>query len=380
MNIASIKLSVISMPLKQPFHTHLGKVTEREAIIVEAVDRDGRSGLGEGVAFSSPWYTEETVATSWHMIKDFLIPLLKRNPVSHPHDVFGLFKGIRRNHMAKSAIELALWDLYAKQKQVALARLLHSENGIAKPGNLADKGRIPSGVVVASKDEKEALEQTAKFLEEGYRRIKVKISPANDYSLLSAIRHAYPALPILADANSAYSLEDAEKLRALDELNLLMIEQPLAHDDFIEHAKLQKLISTPICLDESINSYSDAVMAVELGSCQVIAVKAGKVGGLGEAMRIHNFCVEKGIPVWCGGMIEFGVSRAHNVALASLPGFTIAGDISASSRFWEEDIIEPEITVEDGWVSIPEGPGIGFSINRKRLEQVTVREEVYRLL
>ena len=350
MNIASIKLSVISMPLKQPFHTHLGTVTEREAIILEAVDRDGRSGFGEGVAFSSPWYTEETVATSWHMINDFLIPLLKRNPVTHPRDVNGLFKGIRRNHMAKSAIELALWDLYAKQKPVALAQLLHSENGIAKT---IGRGGIPSGVVVASKDVSEALEQTSKFIEEGYKRIKVKISPANDYSLLSAIRRAYPALPIMADANSAYSLEDAGKLRALDELDLLMIEQPLAHDDYIEHAKLQKLISTPICLDESINSYSDAVMAIELGSCKVIAIKAGKVGGLWEAMRIHNFCLEKGIPVWCGGMSEFGISRAHNVALASLPCFTVAGDISASSRFWEEDIIDPEITVEDGWVSIP---------------------------
>lgn len=378
MNIASIKLSIISMPLKQPFHTHLGTVTEREAIIVEAIDRDGRSGFGEGVAFSSPWYTEETVATSWHVITEFLIPLLKRNPVTHPRDVSGLFKVIRRNHMAKSAIELALWDLYAKQKQVPLAQLLHTE--ISQPENFPAIGRIPSGVVVASKDEKEALEQTAKFVEEGYQRIKVKISPANDYSLLSAIRGAYPTLPIMADANSAYSLKDAEKLRALDELELLMIEQPLAHDDFIEHAKLQKLISTPICLDESINSYSDAVMAIEMGSCGVIAVKAGKVGGLGESIRTLDFCMEKGIPVWCGGMIEFGVSRAHNVALASLPGFTIAGDISASSRFWEEDIIEPEITVDDGWVRIPEGPGIGFSINRKRLEQVTVREEVYRFL
>ncbi|RHW30745.1 o-succinylbenzoate synthase [Neobacillus notoginsengisoli] len=395
MNISAIKLSIISMPLKQPFHTHLGTVKEREAIIVEAIDREGLSGFGEGVAFSSPWYTEETVATSWHVLTEFLLPLLKRNPVSHPREVFGLFSGIRRNHMAKSAIELALWDLYAKQKQVPLARLLGAEMGSApfgtegkSPGAERDLAgmveklprvdRIPSGVVVASKDEAEALEQTAKYVEEGYQRVKVKISPANDYKLLSAIRGAFSNLPIMADANSAYSLDDAERLKVLDELNLLMIEQPLAHNDFIEHAKLQKQISTPLCLDESINSYSDAVMAIAFGSCRVIAVKAGKVGGLGEAVRIHDFCKAEGIPVWCGGMIEFGISRAHNIALASLPGFTIPGDLSSSSRFWEEDIIEPEITVEDGWISIPRAPGIGFSINRKRLEQVTLREEVYR--
>ncbi|WP_059171489.1 o-succinylbenzoate synthase [Bacillus sp. FJAT-27445] len=367
MNLSSIHASIISMPLKQPFHTHLGTVEERESIIVEAVDEDGNRGFGEGVAFSSPWYTEETVGTCWHVMTEFLIPLLKRNPVSHPKDASLLFGGIRRNHMAKSAIELALWDLYAKQKQVSLARLIGGE---------AD--RIPSGVVVASKDEGQALEQTAMYVEEGYQRIKVKISPANDYRLLSRIRKAFPDLPIMADANSAYTLNDADKLKALDELGLLMIEQPLAHNDFLEHAKLQTKLTTAICLDESINSFTDAVMAVELGSCRIVSIKAGKVGGLQEAIRIHNFCKDRGIPVWCGGMIEFGVSRAHNIALASLPGFTIPGDISSSSRFWEEDIIAPGVLVENGWITVPKSPGIGFEVNRSRLEQISTKRKAFR--
>lgn len=367
MNLSHINIRIISMPLKHPFHTHLGTVRVRESIIIEAVDLDGRTGFGEGVAFSSPWYTEETVATSWHVLTEFLIPLLKKNPASHPNGVFHLFRGIRRNHMAKSAVELALWDLYAKQKSFPLARLIGGE-----------AERIPSGVVVAAKDEREALEQTARYVEDGYQRIKIKINPANDYQLLSRIRASFPDLPIMADANSAYTLSDSDKLKALDELGLLMIEQPLAHNDFLEHAKLQSKLETAICLDESINSFEDAVLAAELGSCRIISIKAGKVGGLSEAIRIHDFCENKGIPVWCGGMIEFGVSRAHNIALATLPGFTIPGDISSSSRFWEEDIITPEVIVENGWISVPANPGIGYEVNQQRLEQVTVKKETFR--
>ncbi|OCA91468.1 o-succinylbenzoate synthase [Bacillus sp. FJAT-27225] len=366
MNLHSIKISILSMPLKQPFHTHLETVRTREGILVEVVDQNGLEGYGEGVAFSSPWYTEETVASCWDVMTSYLIPIIKRNTITHPEEVFRLFSPVRRNHMAKSAIEMALWDLFSKQAKKQLSRLLGG-----------DKKKIPAGVVVAAKNQAEAIEQTARFVEEGYQRIKVKISPGNDYSLLSALRREYPELAIMADANSAYTLADAEKLKALDELGLLLIEQPLAHDDFLEHAKLQKLISTPICLDESINSYSDAKMALELGSCKVLTIKAGKVGGIGEAIRIHSLCEEKDIPLWCGGMIEFGVSRAHNIALASLPGFIIPGDISASSRFWEEDIIEPEITVQDGWVSVPEGEGIGFRLNRRRINEITLKAETF---
>ncbi|WP_053367477.1 o-succinylbenzoate synthase [Bacillus sp. FJAT-27245] len=367
MNLSAIVIRIISMPLKQPFHTHLGTVRERESIIVEAMDNDGNAGFGEGVAFSSPWYTEETVGTSWHVATEFLIPLLKKAQVSHPNDVTRLFRSVRRNHMAKSAIELALWDLYAKQRHVSLSKLLGGE-----------AERLPAGVVVAAGNETEALEQTAKYVEEGYQRIKIKINPANDYQLLSGIRASFPDLPIMADANSAYTLDDADRLKALDELGLLMIEQPLAHNDFLEHAKLQSLLSTAICLDESINSFEDAVLAAELGSCRVISIKAGKVGGLHEAVRIHDFCRERGIPVWCGGMIEFGISRAHNIALTSLPGYTIPGDISSSSRFWDEDIITPEVRVENGWISVPKSPGIGYEVNRSRLGRVTIKKEAFR--
>ncbi|WP_462411230.1 o-succinylbenzoate synthase [Neobacillus sp. Marseille-QA0830] len=366
MKISSIDLFVIKMPLKQPFVTHLGEVTGREGLIVRVLDRDGSAGYGEGVAFSSPWYTEETVATSMHMLGDFLIPLLQKQPIGHPEQVTKLFHSVRRNNMAKAAIETALWDLFAKQHSESLAQTI---------GGTAE--RIPSGVVVATDSMKKAREQIEQYLADGYKRIKVKINPVMDYTFLSEIRRLYPELPIMADANSAYTLKDIDRLKALDELNLLMIEQPLAYDDLIEHAMLQKQIKTPICLDESIVSFEDARKAIEYGSCKIINIKVGRVGGINEAKRIHDYCYEKGIPVWCGGMIEFGISRAHNIALASMPGFTIPGDISASNRFWDEDIISPEVTVENGMIAVPTTPGIGYEINSKRLEQTLIHKKTF---
>jgi o-succinylbenzoate synthase len=365
MKIKSVKLSVVKMPLKQAFTTHLGSVTEREAIIVEAEDQNGILGLGEGVAFSSPWYTEETVHTSWHVLKDFLLPLLKEKGISHPDEAFGLFHSIRRNHMAKAAIETALWDLQAKQQGIPLARLI---------GGTMES--IPSGVVVGNPGLTEAIKQIEGYLDLGYERVKVKISPENDIHYIREIRRRFPDLALMADANSAYSLGDADRLKELDEYGLLMIEQPLDFDDIVDHAKLQSQISTPICLDESIVTFDDARKAVELGSCKVINIKIGRVGGIGEAKRIHDFCVSKGIPVWAGGMIEFGISRAHNIALASKPGFTIPGDISGSDRYWEEDIIQPEIKVLNGSIKVPDRPGIGYDLNRKRLSEVTIFEEI----
>ncbi|MEH7442598.1 o-succinylbenzoate synthase [Bacillus sp. JJ1122] len=364
MNIKSIKLSLIKMPLKQPFTTHLGTVTEREAIIVEVEGKDGVSGFGEGVAFSSPWYTEETVQTSWHVLKDFIIPLLKEKGIVHPDEALAMFSSIRRNQMAKAAIETALWDMQAKREGKPLSKLL---------GGTVDT--IPSGVVVGNPNLPAAISQIESYLEKGYTRVKVKISPENDIQFIAGIRKKFPDLLLLADANSAYTLEDAERLKALDEYGLLMIEQPLDYDDIVDHAKLQSQISTPICLDESILTFNDARKAVELGSCKVINIKIGRVGGLGEAKRIHDFCADKGIPVWAGGMIEFGISRAHNLALASMPGFTIPGDISGSDRYWEKDIIDPEIKVQGGSITLPDRPGIGFELNRKRLKEVTIFEE-----
>lgn len=368
MKLASIQLYVIKMPLKSPFLTHLGTVAEREGIIVEVKDADGVSGYGEGVAFSTPWYTEETVQTSLHMLADILIPLLKKHPIDHPSEAAELFKSIRRNQMAKAGIETALWDLYAKREKQPLAKLLGGS-----------QTRVPSGVVVATDSTAKALAQIEHYLQEGYQRFKVKIHPGQDVEFLADIRRHYPDLPIMADANSAYTLADVDRLKALDEYNLLMIEQPLAHDDLIEHAQLQQKIRTPICLDESIVTFDDARKAVEYGSCRVINIKIGRVGGLTEAKRIHDYCFEKGVPVWCGGMIEFGVSRAHNLALASLPGFTIPGDLSSSSRFWDEDIILPEVMVQNGWVAVPEGPGIGFELNIKRLNETMVAKKEFLL-
>jgi O-succinylbenzoate synthase len=365
-DILSIQIYVIKMPLKSPFLTHLGAVTDREGIIVEIVDNNGLSGFGEGVAFSSPWYTEETVETSLHMITSFLIPLLKNNQIQHPNEVSDLFRSVRRNHMAKAALETAIWDLYAKREGQPLSKLIG-----------ATSKRIPSGVVVATDSIKKALEQIEGYLKDGYQRFKIKINPELDLTFLREIRRHFPKIALMADANSAYSLKDINRIKALDEFNLLMIEQPLAHDDIIDHAILQKEIQTPICLDESIVTFEDARKAVEMGSCKVINIKVGRVGGLTEAIRIHDYCYERHIPVWCGGMIEFGVSRAHNIALASLPGFTIPGDISASSRFWEQDIIQPEVTVQDGWVEVPQEPGIGFHINKKRLREILLTEKSF---
>ncbi|XJZ26588.1 o-succinylbenzoate synthase [Bacillota bacterium Lsc_1132] len=366
MKIASVQLYVIKMPLKSPFLTHLGTVSEREGIIVEVRDVDGAVGYGEGVAFSTPWYTEETVQTSLHMLFDVLIPLLKKQPIAHPSDAAERFKPIRRNQMAKAAIETALWDLYAKKEQKSLSKLLGGS-----------RSSIPSGVVVATDSASKALAQIENYLQQGYQRVKIKIHPGQDIDFLKEIRRHYPDLPIIADANSAYTLSEKDRLKALDEFDLLMIEQPLAHDDLIEHAELQRHMKTPICLDESIVSFEDARKAIEYGSCKVINIKIGRVGGLTEAKRIHDYCYDRNIPVWCGGMIEFGISRAHNIALAALPGFTIPGDISASNRFWDEDIILPEVMVKNGLAEVPEGPGIGFELNEKRLKEVMLSKKEF---
>jgi len=366
MKIAKIKLSVIGMTLKTSFSTHLGTVRDRQGIIIEVFDEDGVSGFGEVVAFSSPWYTEETVQTSLHMLKEFFIPLLFAEGIQHPSEATLLFSRLKRNFMAKAGLEMAIWDLYAMRSGQSLSKLIGGT-----------MNEIPSGVVVGANTVVEAIKQMEHHLENGYKRVKVKISPQFDYEYLKEIRRIFPYVDIMADANSAYTLEDVDRLKALDEFELLMIEQPLGHDDIIEHAKLQSQLKTPICLDESIVTLMDAKHAVELGSCVVINIKAGRVGGIETAKSIHDFCLASKIPVWCGGMLEFGISRAHNIAIASLPNFTIAGDISASDRYWEEDITFPEVIVKDGMIKVPTGAGIGFEVNRRRLKEVTIIEETF---
>ena len=365
-DVNKFALTIFSKSLKIPFSTHLETVQERTGILVEVVDKQGLKGYGEAVAFSSPWYTEETVDTCFHMLKDFFIPFLSTQKITHPCEITPLLdKHFKRNQMAKAAIETAYWDIYAKSKQVPLSKLLGGS-----------QTEIPAGVVVGTSSVKEAIRQIEDYLRDGYQRVKVKINPTNDVKFISAIRSHFPNLPIMADANSAYTLKQLDHLKALDEFGLLMIEQPLAHDDIIDHAQLQKELKTPICLDESIVTFDDARKAIQLGSCRVINIKIGRVGGHFTAKKIHDLAMEQGIPVWCGGMLEFGVSRAHNLALASLPGFTIPGDISASSRYWEEDITQPEVFVKNGLISVPDGPGIGFALNEKSLKKSIVYHEV----
>ncbi|MEK4538504.1 o-succinylbenzoate synthase [Peribacillus sp. FSL K6-1552] len=367
MKLSSISLRLITAPLKQPFKTHLEMVSEREVIVIEAKDQDGLIGYGEAVPFTSPWYTEETVKTCFHMLEDFLIPLTLAGQFKHPNELPSLWSGIRRNAMAKSALDQAIWDLYAKQKGFYLGQLFGGE-----------RSEVAAGVVVASDNIGDAMRQIDDFSAFGYQRYKIKINPKNDLEFLSEIRRTYPDIPLMADANSAYKLEDTSHLQKLDAFKLMMIEQPLGHDDIVEHSVLQKQLQTPICLDESINSYHDAKNALLLESCGVITIKMAKVGGWSEAVKIHDLCVEKNVPVWCGGMIEFGISRAHNIALATLKGFTIPGDISSSSRYWEEDIIEPEVIVESGVIQVPDKAGIGFAINEKRLNELTTYSKLYR--
>ena len=367
MKLSSIMLRVISMPLKSPFQTHLETVREREVIIVEVRDADGTVGYGEAVPFSSPWYTEETIKTAFHMLEDFLIPLTLKKEWSHPSELSQLWSGIRRNQMAKSALEQAIWDLFAKQQGIYLGTLFGGE-----------RTEVAAGAVIATNSVEEALRQIEMFSLEGYQRYKVKISRTNDIHLLSEIRNKYPDLPLMADANSAYSLDDLKHLQKLDAFKLLMIEQPLGHDDIVEHSFLQKQLQTPICLDESICSFHDAKSALMLGSGRILNIKMARVGGWTEAVKIHDLCVEENIPVWCGGMIEFGISRAHNVALASLTGFTIPGDLSSSSKYWEQDIIEPDIQVENGMITVPKTAGIGFSVRENYVKKITTYKQFYR--
>lgn len=306
--------------------------------------------------------------TNWHMLEDFLIPLILNKKLEHPDEVSNIFSPIRKNNMAKSTIEGAIWDIYAQQTNQSLASAL---GGSAR--------RIEVGISIGiQRTTADLIQLIHQYVEEGYKRIKVKIKPGKDVQIIRALREHFPDLPIMADANSAYSWEDLDTLKQLDEFNLMMIEQPLASDDIVDHAKLQKELKTPICLDESINSLEDARKAVELGSTKVINVKIGRVGGLTEAKRIHDYCAKKGIPVWCGGMLESGIGRAHNIALTSLANFTLPGDTSGSDRYWEKDIIFPEVIADDGYIMVPKKSGIGYEIDRETIEAFTVNKKHYR--
>ncbi|PAV29841.1 o-succinylbenzoate synthase [Virgibacillus profundi] len=367
MPIKQIKLRKLQMRLKDPFTTSFGTMQDKEFYITEAIDGEGNSGFGESVAFISPWYSEETVKTNLHIMEDFLIKILKENEISHPDQISELFQPIKGHNMAKSALEGAIWDLYAKRQNITLAEALGGE-----------KKEIDVGISIGIQPSIEDLLQTIKgFVQEGYKRMKIKIKPGWDVDVLREVRANYPDLPIMADANSAYTLDDIEHLQKLDDLNLTMIEQPLGHDDIVDHAKLQAVMKTPICLDESIHSLEDTRKAIQLGSCKIINIKIGRVGGLTEAKKIHDYCKDHDIAVWCGGMLEAGVGRAHNIALTTLDQFILPGDTAGSSRYWVKDIIKPEVVVHKGVITVPDKPGIGYDIDESALEEFTVDEKVF---
>ncbi|MBB2482002.1 o-succinylbenzoate synthase [Bacillus sp. APMAM] len=362
-----ITLRKLQMKLKQPFTTSFGTQTEKEFCILEVEDKNGNIGWGESGALTFPGYNEETTITNQHILEDFLIPSILGNSYDHPDQFNQQISYIRRNRMAKSTVETAIWDLYAKNNGVPLYKVLGGE-----------KKDIKVGVSIGIKDSiKELLETIEEKMDKGFHKIKVKIKPGIDVEVIREIRKVFPDIPLMADANSAYTLKDIDLLKQLDQFNLLMIEQPLEHDDIIHHSKLQKQIETPICLDESICSYEDAKNAIELGSCKIINIKIGRVGGHSESIKIHNLCKEHNIPVWCGGMLEAGIGRAHNIAITSLSQFLIPGDTGPSQQYWHEDIIQPEVEVKNGIVQLPSGNGIGYTVDKEKVKKYTVYEKQF---
>jgi O-succinylbenzoate synthase len=366
--IRRVELREIHLSLLRPFETSFGRTSERHIILVRVEGEDGLEGWGECVADENPFYSEEWTESAWAVLDHFLVPLVIDGTVDTAESVDGLFAHVRGNRMAKAAVETAVWDLEARRRNLPLWKLL---GGTRK--------EIACGVSIGLQPSADALlERVEHELAAGYQRIKIKIKPGHDIELVDAVRRRWPAIPLMVDANSAYRLADVRLLRELDRFNLMMIEQPLAHDDIAQHAKLQSQINTPICLDESIRSSDDALHAIAIGACRIINIKLGRVGGHVEARRVEQVCRENGIPVWCGGMLEAGIGRAHNIALSTLAGFTLPGDVSASARYWEEDIIDPPVTVSPrGTITPPAAPGIGFKVKLDRIEGLTRRKKVF---
>jgi len=371
LKLERLELREIELPLKSPFETSFGRTTRRRILILRAFDKDGASGYGECVAAENPFFNHETIDTAWLITTRHVAPLLAAAGVGSAAQVSQALGPIRENRMAKAGVEAAIWDLEAKTAQTPLWRHI---NGT--------RAEIICGVSIGIQSSNEALlDKVSREVESGYQRIKIKIKPGNDIQLVEAIRKQFPDITLSVDANSAYELEtDAPMFKRLDDYNLLMIEQPLAPGDLVDHAKLQRELRTPICLDESIVCLANARHAHELGACRIINIKLGRVGGYNEARAIQSFAQDHGLQVWCGGMLEAGIGRAHNIALSTLPGFTLPGDVSASERYWEEDIIEPPVTVSrEGTIKAPAGHGIGYDVNEARIDALTVRRETVHL-
>ena len=364
MKIESITLHHISMPLVAPFETSFGRETDRQCVLI-TLRADGLVGYGECVATRDPGYNYETAGTAWHILKDFVAPLILGQDLRDAEDFQERVEGIRGHHLAKAGVEMALWDLLGKRAGKSLREMI---------GGTRD--RVDVGVSIGIQESASALVRTVEsYLADGYRRVKIKIKPGREIEETSAVRRAYPDLRLQVDANSAYTLETADALKSLDDLDLLLIEQPLYEDDIWDHRKLQAQLKTPVCLDESILSPRHARYALEMEACKVINIKPARVAGLSQGIMIHDYCRTQNVPVWCGGMLETGVGRASNLAIASLPGFVLPGDISASDRYYERDITNERFVLnEDSTITVPNGPGLGVTIDEESLKQFTLSE------
>jgi O-succinylbenzoate synthase len=367
MKISQITLNHLRMPLRTPFETSFGRANARDCILIEAIS-DGLVGYGECVADRDPGYSYETADTAWHILKDFIIPAILGQEIDSVDALQSRMKFVRGHLMAKAGLEMAIWDLMGKQ----LGRSLQDMLG-------GTRSRVDVGVSVGIQTSPAELVQTVEgYIHQGYRRIKIKIKPGRDILDATALRKAFPNMRLQVDANSAYTLDTARSLLPLDELNLLLIEQPLSEDDMWDHSKLQLLLKTAICLDESILSARHATQALEMKACRVINIKAGRVGGLSQGIAIHNLCLDQMIPVWCGGMLETGVGRASNLALASLPGFILPGDISATERYYLDDITNERFGLNpDSTIDVPAGIGLGITINHQAVKKYSLAHEVF---
>ena len=370
MKIDGIILRELRMPLVRPFETSF-EVTRDRRILLAEVRSEGLTGWGECTAGEHPYFSGESTDTAWQVLLSELGPMLAASTPEHGGDCPKIFRKVRGNPMTKATLENAIWDLEAQREGIPLARLLGGVREV-----------IPCGVSIGiQKSIPELMDVIAKELAAGYQRIKLKCKRGWDVEVFESVRTRWPEIMLSCDANSAYRLRDADHLVTFDSFDLLMIEQPLWHDDFFYHSMLQKRLNTPICLDESIGNRRDALAAIEMESCRIINVKLGRVGGFSEAIAVHNAAQERGVPVWCGGMLESGIGRTHNIALSSLENFSLPGDVSASERYWKEDIIEPEVTVSPiGEITIPDVPGRGFEVRTDLIEKLTVRKEEIRAL
>lgn len=363
--VESVGMRLVRLPLKEAFETSFGSIQSRLIFLV-TIEGNGLTGWGEVVAAEEPRYSYETIGTASHVIRDYLAQSLMAKPVTDLEDLAARFAQFKGHNMAKAGLELAYLDLVARMQNKSLSELV---------GGTRD--RVPVGVSLGIQSSlAELLDRVDKYLALGYRRIKLKIMPGWDLEVVSEVRRRHPDILLSVDANTAYTLRDLEHLKVLDDFDLLMIEQPLDHDDLVEHAKLQAQLNTSICLDESITTVRRAEHALALGSCRVINIKIGRVGGYSQALPIHDLCYQRGIPVWCGGMLESGIGRAHNLALASLPGFILPGDISASSRYFHRDLISPAVEVSaDGTAEVPTSLGLGFEVDLAYIESCTETAE-----